>query len=233
MASVASMPSPSATCAALVGLLGSRTGTSDPSGPSHLSSVARGAWRLDMAEHGGRGRWSRRSKTMAPLGVGAIGAVVGVAGTIVVAALVTTALARGAALPAGRVFMLTLVGLVGGLATLAVARSHRVAGPGRARRSPRRRWRASPPASRSPLLDGEGGSGWAPTWAMRSGGPWCSCCCGPCPLACSAPLPGARERAVGGPASAPVWSPHPERRTSTLQLVPHATYDTRAISMPF
>lgn len=87
---------------------------------------------MDMAEHGGRGRWSRRSKIMAPLGVGAIGAVVGVAGTIVVAALVTTALVRGAALPAGRVFMLTLVGLVGGLATLAVARSHRVgrAGPG-------------------------------------------------------------------------------------------------------
>src|SRR6266699_2813306 len=80
MASVASMPSPSATCAALVGLLGSRTGTSGPSGPSHLSSVARGAWRLDMAEHGGRGRWTRRSKTMAPLGAGAIGAVVGAAG---------------------------------------------------------------------------------------------------------------------------------------------------------
>jgi hypothetical protein len=57
-------------------------------------------------------------------------AVVGVAGTIVVAALVTTALATGAALPAGRVFTLTLVGLVGGLAMLTVARSGRVGGAG-------------------------------------------------------------------------------------------------------
>jgi len=36
-----------------------------------------------------------------------------------------TALATGAVLPAGRVFAPTFVGLVGGLATLAVARSHR------------------------------------------------------------------------------------------------------------
>jgi hypothetical protein len=57
-------------------------------------------------------------------------AVVGVAGTIVVAALVATALATGAALPAGRVFTLTLVGLVGGLAMLTVARSGRVGGAG-------------------------------------------------------------------------------------------------------
>jgi hypothetical protein len=32
--------------------------------------------RLDMAERGPRGRWSLRSKTMVPLSVGAIGAVV-------------------------------------------------------------------------------------------------------------------------------------------------------------
>jgi hypothetical protein len=49
-----------------------------------------------------------------------------------VAALVAAALVTGAALPAGRVFGLVLVGLVGGLATLAVARRRRVgaAGPG-------------------------------------------------------------------------------------------------------
>ena len=55
-----------------------------------------------------------------------------VAGALAVAALVATALATGAALPAGRVFSLTFVALVGGLATLTVARSRRVgrAGPG-------------------------------------------------------------------------------------------------------
>jgi hypothetical protein len=51
----------------------------------------------------------------------------------------------GAALPAGRVFALTFVGLLGGLATLAVARRRRVglAGAGR-------RWPASPAVSGSP-----------------------------------------------------------------------------------
>jgi hypothetical protein len=49
---------------------------------------------------------------------------VGVAG-VAVAATVAAALATGAVLPAGRVFAPTFVGVVGGLATLAVARSHR------------------------------------------------------------------------------------------------------------
>jgi hypothetical protein len=54
------------------------------------------------------------------------------AGALAVAAMAATALATGAALPAGRVFALTFVGLVGGLATLTVARWGRVAraGPG-------------------------------------------------------------------------------------------------------
>jgi hypothetical protein len=39
------------------------------------------------------------------------------------------------------------------------------------------------------VLDGAGRWGWAPTWAMRPGGPWCSWCCGPCPSACSARPP--------------------------------------------
>jgi hypothetical protein len=49
-----------------------------------------------------------------------------------VAALAATGLAAGAVLSAGRVFALTFVGLVGGLATLTVARSDRAgrAGPG-------------------------------------------------------------------------------------------------------
>jgi hypothetical protein len=49
---------------------------------------------------------------------------VGVAG-VAVAATAAAALATGAVLPAGWVFAPTFVGLVGGLATLAVARSHR------------------------------------------------------------------------------------------------------------
>ena len=59
-------------------------------------------------------------------------AAVGVAGALVVAAMAATTLATGAALPAGRVFALTFVGLVGGLAMLTVARSRRpgAAGPG-------------------------------------------------------------------------------------------------------
>jgi len=48
-----------------------------------------------------------------------------VAGALTFAALAATALATDAALPAGRVFALSFVGLVGGLATLAVARSGR------------------------------------------------------------------------------------------------------------
>jgi hypothetical protein len=59
-------------------------------------------------------------------------AAVGVAGALAVTATGAAAGATGAALPAGRVFALTFVGLLGGLATLAVARSRRAghAGPG-------------------------------------------------------------------------------------------------------
>jgi hypothetical protein len=59
-------------------------------------------------------------------------AAVGAAGALAVAATVTAVLVTGAALPAGRVFALVFVGLLGGLATLAVARSRRArrAGPG-------------------------------------------------------------------------------------------------------
>jgi hypothetical protein len=59
-------------------------------------------------------------------------AAVGATGALAVAALAATVLATGAALPAGRVFALTFIGLLGGLATLGAARSRRVrpAGPG-------------------------------------------------------------------------------------------------------
>jgi hypothetical protein len=55
---------------------------------------------------------------------------VGITGALAVAALVAAAQAAGAALPAGRVFALTFVGLLGGLATVTVARSRRVGGAG-------------------------------------------------------------------------------------------------------
>jgi hypothetical protein len=53
-------------------------------------------------------------------------AAVGVAGAVAVAAIAAAALVTGAALPAGRVFGPTFVGLLGGLVTLALARSRRV-----------------------------------------------------------------------------------------------------------
>jgi hypothetical protein len=59
-------------------------------------------------------------------------AAVGITGAVAATATAATALATGVALPAGRVFALALVGLLGGLATLAVVRSRRAghAGPG-------------------------------------------------------------------------------------------------------
>jgi hypothetical protein len=53
-------------------------------------------------------------------------AALGATGALVVAALAATALGTGAVLPAGRVFALTFIGLLGGLATLTVARSRRL-----------------------------------------------------------------------------------------------------------
>jgi hypothetical protein len=55
---------------------------------------------------------------------------VGVAGALTVAAMGVTVLATESALPAGRVFGLVFVGLLGGLATLAVTRSRRGRGAG-------------------------------------------------------------------------------------------------------
>jgi hypothetical protein len=54
----------------------------------------------------------------------------GVAVVLAVVAIAAAALGTGAALPAGRVFALAFVGLLGGLATLTVARSGRVGGAG-------------------------------------------------------------------------------------------------------
>jgi hypothetical protein len=72
-----------------------------------------------------------RAATFPPSGGRAAGVV---AGTLAVAALAAAGLGTGAVLPAGRVFALTFVGLLGGLATLTVARSRRLrrAGPGAA-----------------------------------------------------------------------------------------------------
>jgi hypothetical protein len=90
------------------------------------------AMRAELAQVQGRpGRWRfaagcARTAVFPPSGHRAA---VGAAGALAVAAMAATALLTGAALPAGRVFALTLVGLLGGLTTLALGRPGR-AGPG-------------------------------------------------------------------------------------------------------
>jgi hypothetical protein len=81
-------------------------------------------------------------------------AAVALAGALAVVAVVATALVTGATLPAGRVFALTFVGLLGGLATLTVARSGRV---GRA-------WAG--PATAAVALAGVAGCIAAATWYL-------------------------------------------------------------------
>jgi hypothetical protein len=85
---------------------------------------------------GGAARWrfAAGCARAAVLPPGGSRTAVGATGALVVAALAATALGTGAVLPAGRVFALTFVGLLGGLATLAIARSRRVrpAGQGQA-----------------------------------------------------------------------------------------------------
>jgi hypothetical protein len=61
---------------------------------------------------------------------GRAGPAAGAPGALAVVALAATALATGAVLPAGRVFAPVLVGLLGGLATVAVARRGRDGGAG-------------------------------------------------------------------------------------------------------
>ncbi|MET0833014.1 MAG: hypothetical protein ABWZ62_03480, partial [Actinomycetota bacterium] len=58
-------------------------------------------------------------------------AAVGISGAVAVAATAAAALVTGVALPAGRVFVPVFVGVVGGLATLAVARSRPLGRAGR------------------------------------------------------------------------------------------------------
>ena len=113
-------------------------------GPGWLLAAAtatlpadRGDWGTAMAaelaqveDRPARWRFAAGCTRAAVLPPGAGRGAVGVAGALAVAATAATALATGAALPAGRVFGLAFVGLLSGLATLAVARSRRVPGPG-------------------------------------------------------------------------------------------------------
>jgi hypothetical protein len=80
---------------------------------------------LPVRERAARWRFAAGCARAAVLPPGGTRVAVGVAGALAVAATVAAALATGAVLPAGRVFWPTFVGLLGGLATLAVARSHR------------------------------------------------------------------------------------------------------------
>jgi hypothetical protein len=83
-----------------------------------------------VEDRGARWRFAAGCARAAVLPPGGDRAAVVVAGALAVAAVAATVLATGAALPAGRVFGLAFVGLLGGLATLAVARSRPVRGPG-------------------------------------------------------------------------------------------------------
>jgi hypothetical protein len=85
-----------------------------------------------VQDHAARWRFAAGCAGTAVFPPGGNRAAVGITGLLAVVATAATALATGAALPAGRVFAPALVGLLGGLATLTVARSRRVrrAGPG-------------------------------------------------------------------------------------------------------
>jgi hypothetical protein len=79
---------------------------------------------VPVPERAARWRFAAGCARAAVFPPGGSRAAVGVAG-VAIAATAAAALATGAVLPAGRVFAPTFVGVVGGLATLAVARSHR------------------------------------------------------------------------------------------------------------
>jgi hypothetical protein len=87
---------------------------------------------VPVQERAARWRFAAGCARAAIFPPGGTRAAVGVAGVLAVTATGAAAGATGAALPAERVFALTFVGLRGGLATLAVARSRRAghAGPG-------------------------------------------------------------------------------------------------------
>jgi hypothetical protein len=113
-------------------------------GPARLLAVATAALPADRRDWGAamaaelaqvedrRARWrfATGCARAAVLPPGGDRAAVGLAGALAAAAVAATLLATGAVLPAGRVFGLVFVGLLGGLATLAAARSRRLRGPG-------------------------------------------------------------------------------------------------------
>jgi hypothetical protein len=94
--------------------------------------VAMAAELAQVPDRGGRWRFAAGCARAAVFPPGGSRAAVAVTGAVAVASVAAAALAAGAALPAGRVFAPALAGLVGGLATLTVARSRRVGrgGPG-------------------------------------------------------------------------------------------------------
>jgi hypothetical protein len=86
-----------------------------------------------VEERGARWRFAAGCARTAVLPPGGDRRTVGAAGALAVAAMGVTVLATGAALPAGRVFGLVFVGLLGGLTTLAAARSRPERGTGPSR----------------------------------------------------------------------------------------------------
>jgi hypothetical protein len=93
-----------------------------------LAALDGPAWLLaQVEERGARWRFAAGCARTAVLPPGGDRRTVGVAGALAIAAMGVTVLATTTALPAGRVFGLVFVGLLGGLTTLAAARSR----PGR------------------------------------------------------------------------------------------------------
>jgi hypothetical protein len=102
-----------------------------PADPRHWGA-AMAAELAQVEERAARWRFAAGCARAAVLPPGGSRPAVLAAGALAVAATAATVPATGAALPAGRVFLLVLVGLLGGLATLAVARPRRAGrgGPG-------------------------------------------------------------------------------------------------------
>jgi hypothetical protein len=104
---------------------------------------------VPVQERAARWRFAAGCARAAVFPPGGTRVAVGVTGALAVTAMGAAAGATGAALPAGRVFALAFVGLLGGLATWRSRGRAGPAGPGRARRSPAWGWPAWPPASHS------------------------------------------------------------------------------------
>jgi hypothetical protein len=116
-------------------LLAAATATLPPDRRDWGAAMAAELAQVPVPERASRWRFAAGCARAAIFPPGGTRAAVGLAGAVAVTATGAAGLAAAAALPAGRVFVPVFVGLLGGLATLAIARSQRShrsdhAGPG-------------------------------------------------------------------------------------------------------